>query len=100
MAGPEQAWEQAKRAVAMDLTDAQAFIDLVSREYERREALLPGGGDGAGYDQWVFTDLPFLHDVCILYLVAVRHHIDRRLLFLAACALPSVPIMLRPLAWR
>jgi hypothetical protein len=35
----------------------------------------------------MFTDLPFLHDLCILYLVAVRHHIERLLLFYAACAL-------------
>jgi hypothetical protein len=73
----------------MDLTDAKAFINLTSAEYKRRADLLPQDDEGAGYayDQWMFTDLPFLHDLCILYLVAVRHHIERRLLFQATCAL-------------
>jgi hypothetical protein len=72
----------------MDLTDAKAFITLVAAEYKRRADLLPEDDDGTGYayDQWMFTDLPFLHDLCILYLVAVRHHIERRLLFFATCA--------------
>jgi len=73
----------------MDLTDAKAFINLITAEYKRRADLLPQDDDGTGYayDQWMFTDLPFLHDLCILYLVAMRHHIERRLLFLATCAL-------------
>ncbi|PYT27287.1 MAG: hypothetical protein DMG58_20615 [Acidobacteria bacterium] len=59
----------------MDLTHAKAFINLVTAEYKRRADLVPEDENGTGcpYDQWMFTDLPFLHDLCILYLVAVRH---------------------------
>ena len=73
----------------MDFTDAKAFIDLITAEYTRRADVLLQEDDDTGYgcDQWIFTDLPFLHDLCILYLVAIRHHIERRLLFLATCAI-------------
>lgn len=68
----------------MDVSDAKDFLRLVSAECERRAALLPEGDDG--YHQWMFTDLPFLHDLCILYLIAVRHHVERQLLFFASQA--------------
>jgi hypothetical protein len=56
----------------MDISDAKAFIDLVNAEYKRRWDLLPEDDDGTGYnyDQWMFTDLPFLHDLCMLYMIA------------------------------
>lgn len=43
----------------MDLTDAKAFINLISAEYKRRADLLPEDDEGTGYayDQWMFTDL-------------------------------------------
>lgn len=72
----------------MDLTAATAFIELVSSERDRRKKLLPNDADAA-YDQWVFGDLPFLSDLCILYLIALRHHVERQLLFYAACATGS-----------
>lgn len=34
----------------------------------------------------MFTDLPFLHDLSLLFFVAIRHHIERRLIYFAACA--------------
>lgn len=71
----------------MELSDAEAFIKLVASEYDRRQSLLPeNDNSGLAYDQWMFTDLPFLHDLCVLYLIAVRHHIERRLLHFATRA--------------
>lgn len=72
----------------MDTSDATAFVNLVTAEMERRRKLLPEDDDGTAYayDRWMFTDLPFLHDLCLLYLVALRHHIERRLFFFAVCA--------------
>lgn len=70
----------------MDVKDAKAFVNLITAEAKRRRYLLPEDGEAA-IDQWMFTDLPFLHDLCVLYLIALRHHIERRLLFFASCAL-------------
>jgi len=41
----------------MDLTDAKAFIDLITAEYKRRAESVPQDDDGTGYayDQWMFT---------------------------------------------
>src|SRR5450755_3909628 len=81
----------------MDTFEAKAFLNLIAAEEQRRRSLLPeDDGNGLAYDQWMFTDLPFLHDLCFLYLVAVRHHVERRLLFFAACATEhGKPITLR-----
>jgi hypothetical protein len=71
----------------MDIRDAKAFVDMLDAEAKRREASLPeDDGTGLAYDVWTFTDLPFLHDFSLLYLVALRHHIERRLLYYAVCA--------------
>ena len=70
----------------MESSDAKAFINLVTEEARRREGLLKDADPDHAYDQWMFTDLPFLHDLSLLFLVAIRHHIERRLLYSAACA--------------
>ena len=70
----------------MEISDAKAFINLVTGEALRRQALLKDADPDFAYDQWMFTDLPFLHDLSLLFLVAIRHHIERRLLYFAACA--------------
>ena len=70
----------------MESSDAKAFINLVTEEARRREALLDDADPNYAYDQWMFTELPFLHDLSLLLLVAMRHHIERQLLYLAACA--------------
>lgn len=70
----------------MEISDARAFLDLVTAEARRREQLLSDAEPDYAYDQWMFSDLPFLHDLSLLFLVAIRHHIERRLLYFAACA--------------
>jgi hypothetical protein len=69
----------------MELTDARAYLSLIKTEERRRAELLPDHPDAA-YDQWLFYDAPFVNELCIVFLVALRHHIERRLTFLAACA--------------
>jgi hypothetical protein len=71
----------------MEISDAKSFIGLVTEEARRRQALLENADPDYAYDQWIFTDLPFLHDLSLLFLVAIRHHIERRLLYFAACAM-------------
>jgi hypothetical protein len=70
----------------MEISDAKSFVNLVTEEARRREALLKDADPDYAYDQWIFTDLPFLHDLSLLFLVAIRHHVERRLLYFAACA--------------
>ncbi|MGH9733809.1 MAG: hypothetical protein ACRD8A_04375 [Candidatus Acidiferrales bacterium] len=73
----------------MDLQIARGILDLVRTEGQRRLALKGEPADSA-YDQWLFEDEPFLNDVCLLLLVAVRHHVERELALLAACAVARV----------
>lgn len=70
----------------MELSDARAFINLVVAETGRREALLKDADPDYAYDRWMSTDLPFLHDLSLQFLVAIRHDIERRLLYFAVCA--------------
>jgi hypothetical protein len=70
----------------MEISSAKPFLDLLAAETRRRNELLRASDPEHAYDQWMFKDLPFLHDLSLLFLVAIRHHIERRLLFLAACA--------------
>jgi hypothetical protein len=69
----------------MELADAKAYLDVIKAEEQRRVGLLPDHPDAA-YDQWLFHDEPFINELCIVFLVALRHHIERRLMILAACA--------------
>jgi hypothetical protein len=69
----------------MELADAKAYLDVIKTEGQRRAELLPDHPDAA-YDQWLFHDAPFINELCIVLLVALRHHIERRLIFFAACA--------------
>lgn len=66
----------------MDLAHVDAFLDLVMREQDLRRNRLPDDRDAA-YDEWLFSDRPFVNDLCVLYLVAIRHEVERRLIDLA-----------------
>ncbi len=69
--------------LTMELTDARAYLNVIKTEEQRRAELLPDHPDAA-YDQWLFNDAPFINELCIL--VALRHHVERRLIFFAVCA--------------
>ena len=71
--------------VTMYLTDAKAYLDVIKDAEQRRAKLLPDDPDAA-YDQWLFHDAPFINELCIVFLVALRHHVEHRLTFFAACA--------------
>ena len=36
------------------------------------------------YDQWLFTDEPFVNELCLVLLVVIRHQLERELLGLLA----------------
>jgi hypothetical protein len=67
----------------LDTKIAKATIKVIRKERRRRIASLPDHPDAA-YDQWLFFDEPFINELCLILLVAVRHQVERELLSLAA----------------
>ena len=43
----------------------------------------------AAYDQWQSLDMPFIAELCFVLLVAIRHQVERELVWLAARAEPD-----------
>jgi hypothetical protein len=62
------------------------MIAVISREQKRRWNLLNGEDPDFYYDQWQFTDRPFLNELCLMVLVTLRHQVERELAGLAARA--------------
>ncbi len=78
----------------METKILKEMIAVIRTEQQRRaklrrdkEASLPAdpGGDYA-YHQWVFTDAPFINELCLMLLVTLRHQVERELVGLAARA--------------
>ncbi len=72
----------------MDFEIAREMIGVIRTERERRSDRLRNEDEDFAYDQWLFTDEPFINEMCLLVLVALRHQVERELVFLAsrACA--------------
>ncbi len=62
------------------------MIAIVRTEQARRTSLLKDKDPSIAYDQWLFTDEPFLNELCLMFLVTLRHQLDRELVGLAARA--------------
>ena len=73
----------------MELDDAKAYLSVVKREARRREKRLKNVPGDFAYDQWLFHDAPFISDLCLVFLVALRHHVERQLLSFAAFAVDA-----------
>jgi hypothetical protein len=65
----------------MDTKVLKEMITVVRTEQERRLSLLNGEG---AVDEWLFRDRPFLNALCLMFLVMLRHHVERELIGLAA----------------
>lgn len=74
------------KCVFMDLADAKGYLSVIKAEERRRATLLRDEDPDFAYDQWLFTDAPFISELCLVFLVSLRHHVERRLLHFAACA--------------
>lgn len=70
----------------MDLSDAKAYLSVIKAEHKRRAILLRDEDPNAAYDRWWFHDAPFVNELCLVFLVSLRHEIERRLLQFAARA--------------
>ncbi len=74
----------------MDLKIAREMIGVIKIERQDRSDRLKNEDPDFAFDQWLFTDEPFINDLCLLVLVALRHQVERELVFLAACAKAKV----------
>jgi hypothetical protein len=70
----------------MNLKHARAYLAVIRAEEQRRSDALDREDPNFAYDEWLFTDGPFIGELCLIFLVAIRHHIERQLLHFAACA--------------
>src|SRR5579871_3296324 len=59
------------------------IISIIRTEEGRRASTLPEGQDAA-LDRWLFDDEPFVSNLCLMFLVALRHQLERELLDLLA----------------
>ena len=64
----------------------ELFLEVVRAEEQRRSSLLRDMDPEDAGDYWFTHDLPFLNDLCLLVFVLLRHRVERRLIYLAACA--------------
>lgn len=70
----------------MDTHTLKNMISVIRTEKERRVSLLRTQDPDIQYDQWLFTDVPFINELCLMFLVALRHQVERELVGLAARA--------------
>jgi hypothetical protein len=70
----------------VNLPHARAYLGVIKAEERRRSERLDREDPNIAYDQWLFTDAPFIGDLCLVFLVALWHHVERQLLHFAACA--------------
>jgi hypothetical protein len=70
----------------MDSKIAKEVIGVIRTESQRRSDQLKDEDPNAAYDQWLFTDEPFINEMCLMVLVALHHQVERELVFLAARA--------------
>jgi len=70
----------------MDARFFKGVIAVITDEQERRALLLSDEDPNLVDDQWLFRDLPFVNELCLMLLVALRHQVERELVGLAARA--------------
>lgn len=64
----------------MDITLAEGMIAVIKSERERRIALLDAMDPDVAYDERLFVVEPFINELCLILLVAIRHQVERELL--------------------
>lgn len=64
----------------------QEMINVIRMEQDRRSSILKNQDPNIAFDQWLFTDEPFLNELFFMVLVTLRHHIERQMVALSARA--------------
>jgi hypothetical protein len=68
----------------METRILKEMIGVVKAEHLRRETQLDTVVPDYQYDHWQFTDLPFVNELYLMVLVALRHQVERELVKFAA----------------
>ncbi len=68
----------------MDSEIAKEVIGVIRAEGQRRSEQLKDADPDFAYDQWLFTDEPFINEMCLMVLVTLHHLVERELLLLVA----------------
>jgi hypothetical protein len=56
---------------------ASQMIKVIRTEKKLRSGRLRQADPIAAWEQWLFTDLPFINEMCLILLVAIRHRVER-----------------------
>jgi hypothetical protein len=70
----------------MDFTIARGMIGVIKNERQSRLDRLKNEDQDFAYDQWSSSDEPFINDMCLMVLIALRHQVERELVLIAARA--------------
>lgn len=70
----------------MDTKFFKKIIDIIKVEEQRRSSLRADEDPDIAYDRELFEDAPFVNELCLMLLVALRHQVERDLVGLAARA--------------
>lgn len=70
----------------MEFDILKDMINVIRKEENLRASQLPDNEPDIAYDQWLFTDGPFVNELCLLILVGLRHRLERVLVNFAARA--------------
>jgi hypothetical protein len=62
------------------------MISVIRAEQQKRAEQLEGKDPNVADDQWLFTDEPFINEMCLLVMVGIRHDVERQLILLAGRA--------------
>lgn len=76
----------------MEIDTLKQMIAVIRVEEQRRASLLTDQDQKFAYDQWLFTDKPFVNELCLMLLVTLRHQIEKELIWLAARAVDDEEI--------
>lgn len=68
----------------MDTQVARDMLAVIRAERQRSVDALEDADTELKYDQWTFTDEPFVNEMCLVLLVAIRHLLERELVRLGA----------------
>jgi len=70
----------------MNSKTAREILGVIRVENQHRADQLDDQDPDAAHDRWLFTDEPFINEMCLMVLAAVHHQVERELVFLAARA--------------
>src|SRR5438874_10308351 len=74
---------------AYKVMETQMFKDMIAvikAEQQRRGTVLNDADANFANDHWLFKDMPFINELCLMLMVALWHQVERELVRLAARA--------------